>query len=815
MSMFTSCNKDELVVDEPEPEIGSGELAYALKEVECTVATLVPESDDIEIIETAESRSELIYDAATGMNFHWDVSDGLTVFSKDGDAEVLNNYVVKGEPNGANARFTLDDFQLSPSAYYVAFGQRMTEENRDRVNVVDRDHVKVDYSGQRQIGNGVSSVNTSHLGKYDFIASAGKADEDNNAHFTFKHLGVTLFLNFKQFWNDTINFDRQNNKYDRIDYAKDVYWTKVEMYADDNDFLQPKREFGLRNGLSVSESGFTYDPAFNAIDIELNRNAARFSVEIREHDNTVEHTDHTLIEKKNLEDPQLYECDHGVKIDANGFLKVFMEIPPIDFKGEKKFIFRLTGYHWVDHDNNSSTPEVKETVTYFCVYKKTKPFKAGTAVQMTMKPRPTSNFIVTMKVHLDWKNKALFNAESSRASVDPIGDPGLFEEFLKPKYLYAWIFADDDPAVVGNRLKEAKKLASINEADWTATIENYILTYDFTFEVRLDAGVEKCILYAVASQDDLGLSTDQTKNSYCENDIRSMTIDLSPSSYQEQIKNIWSTPYTEGDDYVGIVYNGMNANLHHVAAKVDVQWNSAQKVNNFSLTHLHLNGIKLFTPTENSSIQEDKSTLLPNPSFETGENWTGLGTRSDGCATYSNVTFDLYQELTLEPYGVYEITMQGYYQSNDSEKEYAVLYAGEAQTPLALYDADDAIANTKYKNSVIGVADSQGKLKIGVRKTQTVSGDFTKLDDFKLYYCGTSVTVSPNPDEWYNGRHVFYVPQPAPLSYSGNPYNGYTIYHVGTNRQSDSGPVIKNTAVPFLADGVYTSWFRGNVTIQN
>jgi len=870
MSLASSCKKDELAAISPDPNPGTGQEetaagdAYSLSLSDCTVEPLVSESDDCETLE-ASSRSQLVF-GSNGMDFKWQKGDFLTVFSRDGEAEISNQYKLKGEPRGSDATFELSDFSLNKATCYLAFGQRTTADNISRVNIVDRDHIKLSYAGQKQIGNGTAETNTAHLGAYDYIAAAAKSDEGGHALFNFKHLGATLYLNFQRFWPDTVyNGSGDNKTIEEIISTADIRWEKVEMYADDNDFLEPSREFGLRNGLQVNETSFTYNPSLNAINLAELDEKVRFTIDIRDNEN-----------------PEL-----GIKVADGQPLKVFMEVPPIAFEGDKKFLFRLTGYRYTNNVKG-------ELVTYFAVYKKTKPIKSGTAVKMTMEARPTSNFIVTVKAHLDWMNKATLDVEHSNKVMtndapDPMGDPGLKEEFHTPKYLYAWIFAYDETAQK-NTLRATKILEGIDGSDWKESVNNYMLSYDFTFDVRLDASVEKCVLYAIASKANLsdlltGYLNMEANPLKTEEEVRSLKFSV-PSTkpagypdennqlktyedfYQDYIKNIWSTPYTDDDSYVGNVYIGMNANMHHVASKVDFQWNTAYKLNNFALANLSRENLSFFFPTSNPqpTIDNLTTTKIVNYGFDNGstDSWNGTSPAAgNGCLEFYNKgSYDFYKEISGLNTGSYQVSVQGFYRwggdgpdkaveqkDAGTEQINAVLYATTEGTngktvsvplpsifdgagkngtvgastvygyvPNTMGEAADYFSKYLYAISLpIDVQEGQ-TLRIGIKKealSVAVEKDWTIFDNFQLtkYNGSVQMTYTATPDQWYNGRKVFYVPQYAPSS-SGL-YQGYTILYLNTDRSNGKGgSAVRVNQVPFKAEGVYPSWFRGNVTIK-
>ena len=199
----------------------------------------------------------------------------------------------------------------------------------------------------------------------------------------------------------------------------------------------------------------------------------------------------------------------------------------------------------------------------------------------------------------------------------------------------------------------------------------------------------------------------------------------------------------------------------------------------------------------------EMTSALTNPDFSTGddEGWdydTDLTAPTvDGtylnCEVY-NATFDVYQEISNLPEGVYRVDIQAFYRAGNADSEatlywadstkynYAILYAqsaslGEQHSSIAraisqaqyepvfeyygtkdgtwpddspTEDADGAtiyIPNSMqgagewfdagyYWNSLyLGIADDD-TLLVGFRKETTISYDWTIFDNFRIYYYG-------------------------------------------------------------------------------
>lgn len=197
------------------------------------------------------------------------------------------------------------------------------------------------------------------------------------------------------------------------------------------------------------------------------------------------------------------------------------------------------------------------------------------------------------------------------------------------------------------------------------------------------------------------------------------------------------------------------------------------------------------TASEASPV--DITSLIADPDFSrnrTDNLWQGspaLGgstaaTNFTGyCAEKYNTTFDVYQELTGMKSGVYKVTCQGFYRdgtfadaatlhNNATESLNSFIYINEATSPVKSIFADAQTTNTlggssttvdgvtKYfpnsmpdasnyfnagfysGNSVKAIV-TTGTVRIGVKKTATVSNDWTIFDSFRLYYLGVDLTA--------------------------------------------------------------------------
>ena len=142
-----------------------------------------------------------------------------------------------------------------------------------------------------------------------------------------------------------------------------------------------------------------------------------------------------------------------------------------------------------------------------------------------------------------------------------------------------------------------------------------------------------------------------------------------------------------------------------------------------------------------------------------------------------NTKFDVYQEITDAPDGLYELSAQGFYRNggyNDAankrkagnEALIALLYGNDATLPLPSIFTEAGKCGTQGVNqSIYGyIPDSQadasyyihkglyatgplqfvvenGKMRVGVKKEQAVSYDWSLFDNFKLMYLGPAFIV--------------------------------------------------------------------------
>lgn len=179
---------------------------------------------------------------------------------------------------------------------------------------------------------------------------------------------------------------------------------------------------------------------------------------------------------------------------------------------------------------------------------------------------------------------------------------------------------------------------------------------------------------------------------------------------------------------------------------------------------------KYYNDIVSGSKDGDITSLLVNPDFNSnsGTGWSGTSftATNAGVAEHWNKTFDTWQELDGMPAGIYTLECSGFYRNggktdglaahqDGTEQLIAKLYINEAEVPfMSLYDQstdytaspytfpDDvnsanAAFNTKKfydANKVSCTLPETGKIRIGIRKTESKGSDWTCFDNFRLHY---------------------------------------------------------------------------------
>ncbi len=195
-----------------------------------------------------------------------------------------------------------------------------------------------------------------------------------------------------------------------------------------------------------------------------------------------------------------------------------------------------------------------------------------------------------------------------------------------------------------------------------------------------------------------------------------------------------------------------------------------------------------------NDVTFDMTFNVANAGFASTSGWSGspLPTLNNGVAEYFNKGFDMSQTLTGLPNGLYEVSCQGFYRmggyaeaatarTNGSESLNAALYVNDATAPLMsvfecaqedkLYGNDASTSfgwipnqmngaaayfesgyyqsgETEYNKVQVAVTD--GKLTIGLKKTELVGNDWTLFDNFKVVKLRslTAEEYAPEIEAW-------------------------------------------------------------------
>lgn len=225
-------------------------------------------------------------------------------------------------------------------------------------------------------------------------------------------------------------------------------------------------------------------------------------------------------------------------------------------------------------------------------------------------------------------------AKTTRAE----GDPGTYEKFELPKYLYIYLI---NTPINGSETKprtpegmsptDGYRLDSKNWTKTTTQDNNKDSLYTYTGQIRIiiPENRSKGVVY-------VAMSTVPITVTYTGTDVADATFTLGTGvdNKSEALKNLYSSPSNLKKDnhYYGTVsdYNSnspyINMVLYHVASKLDVQWNvDATVQDKVKLSQIKLTGLsgggKLFQPLENTS--PSSTTYDETFTLDEGSQWYG------------------------------------------------------------------------------------------------------------------------------------------------------------------------------------------------
>lgn len=203
------------------------------------------------------------------------------------------------------------------------------------------------------------------------------------------------------------------------------------------------------------------------------------------------------------------------------------------------------------------------------------------------------------------------------------GDPGTNEVFELPNYIYIFIFQYD-----GDNWNRTNFInLTLTEEDWKKAHYGGVLRTDGDSIYRCTQNLHILLpgsgvtgrVYAIASA--IPLTFSATLNTLTNiNDLLNLKIDISSSTAQNNLHNIYTTPYNYilNGKYYG-TFNNDDSNvaplelvLYHIATKVDIQWsvdpekriNKADKDAAIRLTYMKVKNLLntscyVFRPMEN------------------------------------------------------------------------------------------------------------------------------------------------------------------------------------------------------------------------
>lgn len=542
--LFSSCAGDE-EMNGGKPEVPG---------YDGIVAEVLPMEDA-----SQGSRSSLTFDAQKGMVFSWNDPDNnpdvLTVFPESGAASGQYTLSKMLDANNTLAQFTATGFSLSAGMRYYALSKKENAEH-PTWRFPSAGNITFDYSGQRQTASGDNE--TSHLGEYDFMAATALCENQDNAFFAFKHLGLTLRMILKGL-------------------PANVEYTELEIYDSENTFRQPIRTIDISKGLDAEGN---YTPAYNDLDPTSKSYNQRFKLALGTKDTGIIPT-----------------TDDG---NSHKKIVAYIELPPFDFTG-KNIVFVLKSK---DGTNN-----------YYGTYEGYK-LNAGKAYQMTVNMQPASTYVVNVKVAYNWQH----GNTVSRAT----GDPGNEEGFDAPNYIYAFFCVDGKVQTykyfqVGNNSEVAQD-DKANDA-WTAPDQNNVITYKtpLVFSASNPTDASTARVYIAASRTALSIPGITEGTTSEKEVVRAIKYDMQDVATSPEVnseldasqlfmRDLYSTPW-DATNFVGKLKDPyQDIILYHVAAKVDLKWNSSMSliyidsehpennINTVSVNNVQSTNLSLFQP---------------------------------------------------------------------------------------------------------------------------------------------------------------------------------------------------------------------------
>lgn len=221
------------------------------------------------------------------------------------------------------------------------------------------------------------------------------------------------------------------------------------------------------------------------------------------------------------------------------------------------------------------------------------------------------------------------------------GDPGNYERFELPKYLWLYMVEDN-----GTEAKVVESKSLELDDNWTKEKLGTDSIYTYSGELTLDllsgrSGTAR--IYALLSAVQLTDMTVITNNTSTEEHLLNLTFSLPltlPAGYNlgDVIRNIYSSPYNliRNGNYYGTVQDYMSESpyvenfiLYHVGAKLDVIWNVDETkqasvcLGKLEVTNLQKTNCLAFKPLENNEVPGSGTTYDESFTIDIGAQWYG------------------------------------------------------------------------------------------------------------------------------------------------------------------------------------------------
>ena len=245
------------------------------------------------------------------------------------------------------------------------------------------------------------------------------------------------------------------------------------------------------------------------------------------------------------------------------------------------------------------------------------------------------------------------------------GDPGTWEKFKYPGYVYIYLVAFGDDFTKGKVCEldqnedgegDGNLWPEVLTTDWTQTTNSDEVPQTLNDSIYkhtslsanfiLPTGTKSAKIYIAASYMPLtlkknGVAITKLTAANNEADVLAITFDADGTDFQNNLQNLYSTPYNympAAAPYNGNYYGTVNLKtrvvrmmLYHVAAKVDVKWNVAEdKQDDYYISYVQARQLKqknclLFKPTENTWTSADDAAnySLDLVDGDIGRQWLG------------------------------------------------------------------------------------------------------------------------------------------------------------------------------------------------